>query len=405
MFIPIRTDSPLRNTPYMNWALIVANVVIYVAQSIAGSSQGGGEVAWWEQFMLRPHAPRLYEFFTYAFLHGTPMHVAGNMLFLYIFGNNVNDKMGHVGYLGFYLTGGVVAGIGYTLTQHDPVSMLGASGAVAAVSGAYLILFPRAHVTIIYVFILIGTVELASVWFILLHIATDVFYFSGQATRGMETGTAHAAHLGGYLFGLGACFAMLSAHLLPRDQFDVVALLKQWNRRRQYRDAVSGGWNPYAPGGRDAPGAAAAAPRAVDARTARIMELRGAISDAITAGDLPKAAGLYIELKLTDPAQVLSRQAQLDVANQLAAQQRYPQAAEAYELFLHHYPKFEQIEQVELMLGLIYARYLNQYERARECLLKASARLHSENELEMAKSELARIAPLALGQAPRSEAR
>jgi outer membrane protein assembly factor BamD (BamD/ComL family) len=117
---------------------------------------------------------------------------------------------------------------------------------------------------------------------------------------------------------------------------------------------------------------------------------------------MPKAAELYIELKLADPAQVLSRQAQLDVANQLAAQQRYPQAAEAYELFLRHYPKFEQIEQVELMLGLIYARYLGLYERARECLLKASARLHSENELEMARSELSRIAPLALGQQPKT---
>jgi hypothetical protein len=308
----------------------------------------------------------------------------------------------------------VASGIAYAATQHDPVPILGASGAVAAVSGAYLILFPRAHVTILYLFILIGTLEIASVWFILLHMAIDVFYMSEQMTRGAGTGVAHSAHLGGYLYGFIVCFAMLAAHLLPRDQFDVVALIKQWNRRRQYRDAVSAGWNPYAAGGgvpppgaaRDGFGPASAgphvAPRPADARTARVMDLRGAISDAITAGDITKAADLYIELKLADPAQVLARQAQLDVANQLAAQQRYPQAAEAYELFLRHYPKFEQIEQVELMLGLIYARYLGQYERARECLLKASARLHKENELEMARSELSRIAPLALGQPPKS---
>ena len=100
------------------------------------------------------------------------------------------------------------------------------------------------------------------------------------------------------------------------------------------------------------------------------------------------------QLKQIDPQQVLSRQAQLDVANQLAAQQLYPQAAEAYELFLRHYPKFEQIEQVELMLGLIYARYLAQYDRAKGCLLKAIARLHGERELSMARAELARIEPL-----------
>jgi membrane associated rhomboid family serine protease len=389
----------------MNWVLIAVNVLIYLAQEFVGRSEGGP--SWWEQYMLHPHAPRLLEFFSYAFLHGSPMHVAGNMLFLYIFGNNVNDKMGHVGYLGFYLAGGVASGIAYAATQNNPVPILGASGAVAAVSGAYLILFPRAHVTVLYLFILIGTMELASVWFILLHMAIDVFYMSEQMTRGAGTGVAHSAHLGGYLFGFAVCFAMLAGHLLPRDQFDVVALIKQWNRRRQYRDAVSAGWNPYAAGAaREGAGPGGGepqpAPRPADARMARVMDLRGAISDAITAGDMPKAADLYIELKLADPAQVLSRQAQLDVANQLATQQRYPQAAEAYELFLRHYPKFEQIEQVELMLGLIYARYLGLYERARECLLKASARLHSENELEMARSELSRIAPLALGQQPKT---
>ena len=86
---------------------------------------------------------------------------------------------------------------------------------------------------------------------------------------------------------------------------------------------------------------------------------------------------------------MLARQAQLDVANQLAGQQLYPQAAEAYELFLRHYPKFEQIEQVELMLGLIYARYLEQYDRAKEYLLRAMARLHGDRELKLAREELA----------------
>jgi outer membrane protein assembly factor BamD (BamD/ComL family) len=91
---------------------------------------------------------------------------------------------------------------------------------------------------------------------------------------------------------------------------------------------------------------------------------------------------------------VLARQAQLDVANQLAGQQRYPLAAEAYESFLRQYPKFEQIEQVELMLGLIYARYLAQYARAKECLVHALARLHNERESAMARAELTRIEPL-----------
>src|SRR5215217_1187275 len=126
MFIPIRTDSPLRSTPYMNWVLIGLNVAIYLAQEFLGRSSGGQ--SWWEQYMLQPHAPRLYEFVSYAFLHGSPMHVAGNMLFLYIFGNNVNDKMGHIGYLGFFLAGAVFAGVGHIASGATP-PLLGSSGA------------------------------------------------------------------------------------------------------------------------------------------------------------------------------------------------------------------------------------------------------------------------------------
>jgi outer membrane protein assembly factor BamD (BamD/ComL family) len=116
--------------------------------------------------------------------------------------------------------------------------------------------------------------------------------------------------------------------------------------------------------------------------------------------DLPRAAELYLQLRGVDPEQVLARQAQLDVANQLNAQQLYPEAAEAYEAFLRSYPKFEQIEQVELMLGLIYARYLSQYDRAKGYLVKAIARLHGERELSMARSELQRIEPLTIQAGP-----
>ena len=105
MIFPIRTDAPLRATPYMNWAIIVANVAAFVAQQAMPSFD--------DRLALYPHDPWLPAFVSYAFLHGSGMHIVGNMLFLYIFGNNVNDKMGHVGYLGFYLAGAVFAGVGY----------------------------------------------------------------------------------------------------------------------------------------------------------------------------------------------------------------------------------------------------------------------------------------------------
>ena len=138
----------------------------------------------------------------------------------------------------------------------------------------------------------------------------------------------------------------------------------------------------------------------LDPRAQRLGEMRAEISESIAHHDLPRAAELYLKLRQLDPQQVLSRQAQLDVANQLNAEQLYAEAAEAYEGFLRTYPKFEQIEQVELMLGIIYARYLQQYDRAKEYLVKAIARLHGERELTMAKSELRRIEPLTAQAGP-----
>jgi membrane associated rhomboid family serine protease len=397
MFFPIRTDSPLRTTPYMNWALIAANVVMFIIQSRLWPNPGQRV-----PIALDPRDPHVLHFFTYMFLHGSITHILGNMLFLYIFGNNVNDKMGHLGYLGFYLAGGVASGIVYVLWQGShAVPVIGASGAIAAVTGAFLILFPRSHITVLYFFLLIGTFELSCVWFILGFFAYDLVYLA------MADHVAHIAHVGGTVFGMATCYGMLAGNLLPRDQFDVVALVKQWNRRRQYRDAVSGGWNPYlAPAPPDAVAAGgwvgARPPPPPDPRTGRVMDLRASISEAIAHSDLTRAAQLFLELKSVDPQQVLSRQAQLDVANQLTNQQLYPQAADAYEGFLRHYPKFEQIEQIELMLGLIYARYLANYARAKECLLRAMARLHSERELTMARSELDRIEPLLAGRGAQS---
>jgi len=121
------------------------------------------------------------------------------------------------------------------------------------------------------------------------------------------------------------------------------------------------------------------------------MSFRGAILEAVSGHDLPTAAHLYLQLKQVDPQQALPKPAQLDIANQLAGEQQYPQAAEAYETLLRVYPKAERIEEIELMLGLVYSRYLSEYDRAQQYLRRAMLRLHDENALQMAREELTRI--------------
>ena len=376
MILPIRTDSPLRSTPWANLALIFLNIAVFMVQRRFPQLTMG--------LALHPRDPYLVDYFTYAFGHASLAHLLGNMLFLYIFGNNVNDKVGNVGYVGFYLAGAVFAGVGHTLAEASPV--VGASGAVAAVTGAYLALFPRSSVTLIYVLFFVGTLEVPSLWFVALFFLKDFV----MAVAHLPSDTAHVAHLSGAAFGFGVSLALLAAHLLPRDQFDLLALIQRWNRRRQYRDMVSKGYDPfrYVPQSHQRPGAVALLP---DEHLLRIQDLRAEINEALAHHNHPHAALKYLELKKVDSDQVLSRQAQLDVANQLASQQRYQDAAQAYEEFLTHYRNFEQLEQVELMLGLIYARYLKDHDRGKEILLRALARLHGEREISMARAELARI--------------
>lgn len=391
MIIPLGTDSRLRHTPYVNWAMIAINVIVFVVfqhlYRIGGHwvlNMADVNPLTTSEFDLPPVRPELFQFVTYAFMHAGWLHLIGNMLFLYIFGNNVNDKMGHVGYLAFYIAGGIFAGIAYVLMQRGSVPVVGASGAIAAVTGAYLVLFPRSNVSVFYIWFFIGRYEIPSLWFILFFFAQDVFFnFAGN------TGVAHVAHIGGTIFGFAVSLVLLWVQLLPRDQFDLVAMVKQWNRRRQYRDMVSKGYNPFEYGPRQR--GDQTVPPPPDPRQEQIFTVRAAVLEAIARHDLATAAHLYLQLKQLDPQQALPKQAQLDVANQLAGEHRFAQSAEAYETLLRVYPKADQIEQIELMLGLIYARYLSQYDKARHYLQRAMLRLHDENALRMAREELAHI--------------
>jgi membrane associated rhomboid family serine protease len=359
----------------MNYLLIAANVVVFAITAV--------HPEWAGLMDLEPRTPTILAFITYQFVHANITHIAGNMLFLYIFGNNVNDKMGHIGYVAFYLAGGIVAGICYTLTQQSGAPIVGASGAIAAVTGAYLILFPRSMITIVYWFIFIGRYEIQSLWFILAFFCLDVFgNFAGQDN------VAHMAHIGGTIFGASVCLALVVTHLLPRDQWDVWALVQRWNKRRQYRDLVSKGYNPfdYAEGGRE-PGRDG--PRRENPYAAQVQDLREKINAAIGQRQVEVAANLYVEMMQYDNTQTLSRQAQLDVATQLHHDNRHAQAAEAYEKLLRVYPKFERVEQIELIVGLLYSRYLHRYDKAKLHLLKAIERLHDGREMQLAREELA----------------
>ena len=382
MLLPIRTSIQPRRTPYTNYALIIANIIIFIL------SYSQHIRPWAQMFMLTPVRPHVWQFVTYAFLHGGLMHIFGNLYFLYIFGNNVNDKLGNIGYLCLYLGGAVFAGIGHTLLHNNPV--LGASGAVAAVTGAYLVLFPRTVITVIYWFIIIGTMQISALYFIAFKL---VIWDNIVEPKFSIAAVAYDAHLAGYAFGILAMIVLLATKLIASNHSDLWSMVRQWNRRRRFRDTVASGYDPFGGGAMRKPVRAKEVPGepSLGVQAEKTTELRAEIAALINQRNLAAAAGRYLELLKLDAEQVLSRQYQLDIANQLMSTGKWADSARSYELFLTHYSTYEHIEQVRLMLGVLYSRYLNEPEKAVEQLEAAREKLTNAGQKKMCSDELARL--------------
>ncbi len=224
--IPIKDyPGPRRRLPWVTWGLIAANIVIFLYQVSLGPDAAAFMLAYSVVPVALTHGipqtslpgvpahlpfhtpdPVYLTLITSLFLHAGWLHIGGNMLFLYIFGDNVEDRMGHIQYLVFYLFCGVIAGITQiAVDPNSPIPSLGASGAIAGVLAAYLVLFPWARVqTIIFLFIFftivtLPAVVLIGVWF-LLQLLDGVAGLSA-VQQGMG-GVAYFAHVGGFVTGL-----------------------------------------------------------------------------------------------------------------------------------------------------------------------------------------------------------
>ena len=395
MIIPIRTDYRMTLTPWVNYLLVAANVILFGLEYVSPAFRT--EIQTW---LLQPDNPQLYQFFTCMFLHGGFWHLAGNMIFLWVFGNAINDRFGHAGYLAFYLAGGILAGVGYLLLS-GTMPVLGASGAIAAVTGAYLVLLPRARVTLlVWLFYFILPLEVSSLYFLLFQLGFNVLMsFQQVAGSGEAGGVAFTAHSAGYVFGIAIAAAMLASKLLPRDQFDLLHLLKSVRRRQEFRSMVAEGYDPFnygRPGTKPAPqryvqSTATDAPLS-DTHAARELDLRRQISQVLLQHDVPSAIPRYLELLQINPQAILPRQQQLDVANQLMASEQHAVAADAYERFLAHYGNYEYVGDIYLMLGLLYGRYLQKDTLARTYLERAAGTLSDRRKLDLARSELQALA-------------
>jgi len=206
--IPLKDDVPTRTFPIITITIVLVNIFIFVWMRMFLS--GPDEALVYKQFGLVPEEllvaltgrPDLvpynaFTIFTSMFLHGGILHIGGNMLYLWIFGNNIEDTIGHMRFVIFYLCAGLVAAVvQFSIEPGSSVPMIGASGAVSGVLGAYLLLFPRARVkTLIFIFIFITTVDIPAMLLLTVWFLIQILFSQGQ-------GVAWFAHIGGFMFGL-----------------------------------------------------------------------------------------------------------------------------------------------------------------------------------------------------------
>jgi membrane associated rhomboid family serine protease len=220
--IPLRDENPVSATPWLTWALVASCVLIFLWQVSLGES-GFNRVVFTLGVIpavLLGHAqlpaevavvPPSVTILTSMFLHGGWLHLAGNMLYLWVFGDNIEDRMGRLRFLLFYLACGVAAVFAQALPAPETrVPMIGASGAISGVLGAYLLLFPRARVLVLVPFgFILKVIRLPAVWVLGLWFAIQLI--SSLLAPAGEGGVAFRAHLGGFVAGL-----VLAPLFLPR---------------------------------------------------------------------------------------------------------------------------------------------------------------------------------------------
>ncbi len=235
--LPIKDNIPTDRFPVVTFALILANLLVYYLAVRHGGSLIGGPTPTEEiKYGAFPYAlthpgstcgvvptasgagvgctghalpntiPVWQTVFTGMFMHASILHIGGNMLFLWIFGNNVEDAMGPLKYLGFYVVGGIAAlALQVAVAPNSQVPTLGASGAIAAVLGGYIVLYPRARVlTLVFIILLFTVIELPVVWVLGIWFAEQAVFGAANLTNptGGAGGVAYFAHVGGFVFGM-----------------------------------------------------------------------------------------------------------------------------------------------------------------------------------------------------------
>ncbi len=315
MLFPAGTDRGFRRTPLVTTAIITITVAMFFIQMFAANKAAqesadsqpvlisAGDSTFVAHLVAGPGQP-WYTHVTSAFLHADWLHIAGNMIFLAIFGVLIEDRLGHLGMAVLYLSGAVASSLLFDVLQGG--FGLGASGAVATITGAFLALMPLVQVRVVT---FVGGVLNVTGWvFVLLAVAFDLML----AFRLADLNIGWGAHLGGYAFGFSVAMILLVTRVLAPERHDLFALLKRAKLRRELRQAAA------LQGAR----ARVDSPRPSDPALADIALRRAAIAERLSAPDFPAAADLYagmIEAHPSAPAASVLADAHAEIGHRRLA--------------------------------------------------------------------------------------
>ena len=215
MLIAYGRDNPVRTYPAVTTVLVVANTILFFGL-LHSDFDANFDIS--VSYGLIPALPTTTTFLSYMFLHGDFMHLFGNMLFLWVFGPNVEDLMGRVMYPIFYILCGLMAALLHMMsvhgTPHGTIPLIGASGAISGLMGAYFVLFPLSKIRAFPLFIPINAFWMILIWL--------YFQFRSQMVAGATAGVAFMAHIGGFAFGAGILYLLIRIGVIVVPHFEAV---------------------------------------------------------------------------------------------------------------------------------------------------------------------------------------
>lgn len=373
---PLGDDNPRRSTPFVTIGLIAANLAVFLGKNL-GASEGELErfVLEWGFDSDRPFSVQVV---TSQFMHADILHILGNLWVLWIVGDNVEDKLGRVRYLLLYLLGGCVAAWSYAALanaaspppgafeefgrNHPP--LVGASGAIYAVMGMYLVLFPDARIRVLFwIFLFVQVVRMPAKLFIGITIVLD--FFRTVAAGGPAFGrVATAAHVGGGLFGIVAALVLKRA-------VGGSGVGDAWDVHTGFSKSVRGGTEPLR--GADPPAASDRWFAPPEPMEDGADDLHSALVELVRSGRVREAIDVYPAYVAHRREQPLPADIQLEIANEFYRQGLARDGISAYRRFADENPDDPDAPEAAFRIGILYVRGLGDGISAAPWLHKAAA--------------------------------